>query len=316
MSHDLKQLSFMNPTFEIQEDRVSASHSILTLKPLENGYGHTLGNALRRILLSSLPGAAITAIRIEGIEHQFSTIKGMKEDVVDFLLNLKQVKIQADNNEQGIARLEVKGPAVVTAEDIKCEAGFSIINPEQHLATLTKDAKLVAEITIESGIGYKVQDQDSDKDIGELLVDSIFSPILNVSYKVEATRVGRRTDFDQLLIDIKTDGTIAAKEALEQAAKILVRQFKQIVDPVLVKEEEPEEELSPKEAEILRLTVEELDLPTRIANALRRGGYQTVRDLVEAEEESVAKVKNIGEKSVKVIAKALERKEVSFNKSN
>jgi DNA-directed RNA polymerase subunit alpha len=316
MSQDLKQLSFMNPTFEIQEDRVSASHSILTLKPLENGYGHTLGNALRRILLSSLPGAAITAIRIEGIEHQFSTIKGMKEDVVDFLLNLKQVKIQADNNEQGIARLEVKGPAVVTAEDIKCEAGFSIINPEQHLATLTKDAKLVAEITIESGIGYKVQDQDSDKDIGELLVDSIFSPILNVSYKVEATRVGRRTDFDQLLIDIKTDGTIAAKEALEQAAKILVRQFKQIVDPVLVKEEEPEEELSPKEAEILRLTVEELDLPTRIANALRRGGYQTVRDLVEAEEESVAKVKNIGEKSVKVIAKALERKEVSFNKSN
>lgn len=312
MSQELKQFSFMKPTFEIQEDRVSASHSILTLKPLENGYGHTLGNALRRVLLSSLPGAAITAIRIEGIEHQFSTIKGMKEDVVDFLLNLKQVKIQADNSEQGLARLEVKGPATVTAGDINCEAGFSIINPDLHLATLTKDAKLVAEITIESGIGYKVQDQDSDKDIGELLVDSIFSPILNVSYKVEATRVGRRTDFDQLLIDIKTDGTIAAKEALEQAAQILVKQFQQIVDPVLIKEEEPEEELSPKEAETLRLTVEELDLPTRIANALRRGGYQTVRDLVEAEEESVAKVKNIGEKSVRVIAKALERKEVSF----
>lgn len=314
MSLDLKQYPYMNPSFVITEDRQSASHSILTIKPLENGYGHTVGNALRRVLLSSLPGAAITAIKIEGVEHQFSTIKGMKEDVVELLLNLKQVRVQADIHDKGLARIEVAGPAVVTAKDINCEAGFTIVNPDLHLATLAKDASLTIELTLESGIGYRIGETTTDKEIGELEVDSIFSPILNVSYKVEATRVGRRTDFDSLILDIKTDGTITPKDALDQAAQILVKQFNQVFDPVVIEEVKVEDELSPKEAEILRLTVEELDLPTRIANALRRGGYHNVRDLIEAEEENVAKVKNIGEKSVKVIAKALEKKEVSFKK--
>lgn len=314
MSLDLNKYPYMNPTFTIEEDRQSPSHSLLTIKPLENGYGHTLGNALRRVLLSSLPGAAITSIKIEGVDHQFSAVKGMKEDVVELLLNLKQVRVQADSDEKGVARIEVKGPATVTAKDIKCEAGFTVVNEDLELATLSKEAKLEVELTLESGLGYRTGESLDEKEIGELIVDSIFSPITNVSYKVESTRVGRRTDFDKLILDVKTDGTITPKDALDQAAKILVKQFTQIYNPVEVEEVEVEEELSPKEAEVLRLTVEELDLPTRIANALRRGGYHNVRDLVEAEEEVVAKVKNIGEKSVKVISKALEKKEVSFKK--
>jgi len=312
MSQDLKQNAFLNPTFTITEERFSANHSLLTLKPLENGCGHTLGNALRRVLLSSLSGAAITSIRFEGVDHQFSTIKGVKEDVVELLLNLKEVKVKADVDNQGIARLEVEGPAEITAKDIECEAGFTIINKDQHIATLAKGAKINAELVLESGLGYRVGDAIPEKEIGELLVDAIFSPVLNVSYKVEDTRVGRRTDYDQLLIDLKTDGTITPLEALEQSAKILVTQFKQVYDPVIVEEEVETEDLSPKEAEVMRLTVEELDLPTRIANALRRGGFQNVGDLAEAEESAVAKVKNIGEKSVRIVAKALEKKGVVF----
>ena len=302
----------MNPSFQIEEEKHSAYHSLLTLKPLENGYGHTLGNALRRVLLSSLPGAAITTAKIEGVDHQFSTVKGMKEDVVELLLNLKEVHLKAEVEGEGVARLEAKGPAKVTAADIQCEAGFEIINPDQHLATLADGAKLEIEFKLEEGIGYRVADQVEEKGIGELIVDAIFSPVLTVSYKVESTRVGRRTDYDKLLMDIKTDGTISPLEALQQAARVLAKQFKQVFDPVEEEAEEPKEELSPEEAETLRLTVEELDLPTRIANALRNGGFKTVGSLAQATKEDVAKVKNLGEKSVKIVEEALAKREVSL----
>lgn len=302
----------MEPKFLIEEEKQSARHSLLTIKPLQKGYGHTVGNALRRVLLSSLPGAAITAVRVEEVEHQFSTIKGVKEDVIELILNLKQVRVKSDTDDEGVARLEVSGEGEVTAQDIDCEAGFEIVNPKQHIATLAKDAKLAMELTLESGTGYQTGDEIKDKAIGEVLVDAIFSPVVNVSYTVESTRVGRRTDFDQILLDIKTDGTITPLDAVKQAARILSAQFNQIIDPVVpeVKEEGPQ--LTPEEAEVLRLTVEELDLPTRIANALRRGGYKNVGDLVEATKEDISKVKNIGEKSITIIDEALEKKDVSL----
>lgn len=304
---------FMSPTFIIDEEKKASNHSLLAFKPLENGYGHTLGNALRRVLLSSLAGASLTSVKIEGVDHQFSAIEGIKEDNVEVLLNLKQVRVRADDGDSGVARIEVKGPAEVTAADIKCEAGFEIVNPDQHIATLTKDLDLSMEIKIESGIGYRVGDQIEDKEIGELMIDAIFSPVLTVSYKVESTRVGRRTDYDKLMLDVKTDGTMTPMEAVTQAAKILTRHFRQVFDPTVIEEEEEENEISPEEAEVLRLTVEELDLPTRIANALRKGGYKTVADLSESSREEVEKIKNIGEKSASIVEAALQKKGVVLN---
>jgi DNA-directed RNA polymerase subunit alpha len=312
MSLDIKKYPYMHPNFLIEEEKKSMGHSLLTIKPLENGYGHTIGNALRRVLLSSLPGAAITTARIEGVAHQFSTVKGVTEDVVEVLLNLKQIRIKADTDEKGIARLEVKGKKEVTAADIECEAGFEIVNPEQRIATLGKDGELNIELTIESGTGYRTGDQIEEKAIGEILVDAVFSPVITVSYRVESTRVGRRTDYDKLLLDVKTDGTITPLEAVNQSARILAAQFEQVFNPLIPEEEEKEEALSPEEAETLRLTVEELDLPTRIANALRRGGYKTVDDLVHANKSDISKVKNIGEKSIEIIDQALDKKGVGL----
>lgn len=312
MSHDLTKYPYMNPTFQIEEEKQAANHSYLTLKPLENGYGHTLGNSLRRVLLTSLPGAAITKVRINGADHQFSTIEGVKEDVIEILLNLKQVIVATDTDEAGIIRIEAKGPKDVTAEDFECEAGFEIVNPDQHIATLEDDVELEMEMTVESGVGYQVGEEIEDKAIGEVMVDALFSPVVKVSYKVEATRVGRRTDYDQLLLDVKTDGSVTPRKVVEQAAQILAKQFQQVFNPIVPEEEETGPELSPEEAETLRLTVEELDLPTRIANALRRGGYKNVGDLVKATREDISKVKNIGEKSIELIQDSLDKKGVSL----
>ncbi len=301
---------YLNPSFVVEEEKKSANHSLLTIKPLENGYGHTLGNAMRRVLLSSLVGSALTSVQIESVDHQFSTIEGVKEDIVEILLNLKQVRIRADGNPAGVARIDAKGPGEVTAADIKCEAGFEVINPKQHIASITKKTELSMELKIDSGIGYQVGDQIDDKEIGELMIDATFSPVLTVSYKVESTRVGRRTDYDKLLLDVKTDGSLTPMEAVEQAARILERQFKQVFEPTVIQEVEEPEDISPEEAEVLRLTVEELDLPTRIANALRKGGYKTVADLSKAQREEVEKIKNIGAKSASIVESALEKKGV------
>lgn len=302
----------MNPTFGVTEVEATASQAVLMIEPLEQGYGHTLGNALRRVLLSSLPGFAITKVQIDGIDHQFTTLEGMSEDIVDFILNLKQVRIKSSRKDAGIMRLSVKGAAEVTAADIEPESGFEIVNKDLHLATLAKDKSLKVEMTVEPGIGYELSSGKYTDIIGQIPVDAQFSPIVKVSYKVEATRVGRRTDYDKLLIDVQTDGTIEPLAAVRHAAKILARQFTQIIDPVMPEPEEAEEHISPEEAEVLRLTVEELDLPTRIANALRKGGFKTVGDLVGAPKDVIAKVKNLGEKSVEVIDEALQKKGVQL----
>ncbi len=302
----------LQPNFTVATEAIDANHARLTIEPLEKGYGHTLGVSLRRVLLTSIEGSAVTKVRIDGIQHQFSSLEGMREDVVEFILNLKQLRFNLENETEVIVKLDAKGPKTVTGADLSLPAGVTLSNPDQELAILSGKKNLSAEITVSRGLGYALASEQTVTTLGDIPVDASFSPITRVAYKVEATRVGRRTDFDKLIIETWTDGTIEAKDALDRAAKILVAHFKQIYDPIIVEAVEVEPELSPAENEVLRLTVEELDLPTRIANALRKGGYATVKDLCKADNDSIAKVKNLGEKSVDIVVAALSQKGLSL----
>ena len=302
----------LKPVFQVTEVEATASRATIVVEPLEQGYGHTLGNALRRVMLTSLPGYAITKVRVNGAEHQYSTLEGVSEDILELVLSLKQVRVKSESKEEFTMKLEVSGAGDVTAAQITPGAVAEIVNPELHLATLSKGAKLDVEMTVEPGLGYDVASERSSTIIGEIPVDAMYSPVVRVSYKVEATRVGRRTDFDRIVFEINTDGTVRPVDALNQAARILAKQFTQVFNPVIIEEEVEEETLSPEEAENLRLTVEELDIPTRIANALRKGGFKTVGDLQGAPRNVIAKVKNLGEKSVDVINEAIQKKGVSL----
>jgi DNA-directed RNA polymerase subunit alpha len=313
MSQDLNQYPTMNPTFTVEAMDHNQAKSVVKIEPLEQGYGHTLGNALRRVLLTSLPGQAITKVKINGVDHQFSTLEGLKEDIVELILNVKEVRIKSDSSQAGILRLEVKGAKEVTAKDIVCEGGFEVVNTDQYLTTLAAGKSLKMEMTVEPGTGYVMATERKDIALGEIPVDALFSPVIKVAYKVESTRVGRRTDFDRILMEVETNGSVSPLEAVKQAATILAKQFSQIVSPVVTQAVKEEVRLSPEEAEVLRLTVEELDLPTRIANALRKGGFKTVGDLTGALRDTVAKVKNLGGKSVDLIDEALKKKGVSLS---
>jgi len=296
------------PTFEIKEEVKEKNYGKLIITPLEQGYGDTLGNSLRRVLLTSLPGAAITSVKIAGIKHQFSTLKGVKEDVIEFLLNLKKVRFSYSGDKPVKATLSIKTAGEVKAKDIKVPATVKIANPEFVLAILNKGAKLEAEMEIESGVGYSPSEDRITGTIGLIPLDASFSPVTRVNYKIEETRVGRLTNYDKLVLEVWTDGTISPKEAITSAAKILVAFFNQIVTPKKVVKEEKavEDSLGPTG----KLSVEEIGLPTRVANALARAGYETVEELVKAKKEDLVKVRNLGEKSFKIIAVALAEKGV------
>jgi DNA-directed RNA polymerase subunit alpha len=312
MNQNFAQYPAMNPSFSIQEQNATSTQALLVIEPLEQGYGHTLGNALRRVLLSSLPGCAITKVKIAGVDHQFTTLEGLKEDITELILNLKEVRVKSESSVGGVMHLEVKGAREVTAADITTEGGFEVANPELYLGTLAAGKSLKVELTVEPGAGYSLSNERKEIAIGEIPMDALFSPVIRVAYKVEATRVGRRTDFDRILLDVQTNGAISPLEAVQQAAQILAKQFTQVYNPVVQTVAQEEVHLSPEEAEVLRLTVEELDLPTRIANALRKGGFKTVGDLSGAPHDVVAKVKNLGGKSVDLIDEALKKKGVSL----
>ncbi len=312
MNQNFAHYPAMNPSFNVSEQNGSDTFATLIIEPLEQGYGHTLGNALRRVLLSSLPGHAITKVRVSGVDHQFTTLEGLKEDIVELVLNLKEVRVKSDSTSPGVMRLEVKGAKEVTAADITAEGGFEVVNTDLYLATVAAGKILKVEMVVEPGVGYSMANDRKDVSIGEIPVDALFSPVVKASYRVEATRVGRRTDFDRISLDVQTNGAVRPIEAVQQAAQILAKQFTQVFNPVLPAETQEEVRLSPEEAEVLRLTVEELDLPTRIANALRKGGFKTVGDLAGAPKDTVAKVKNLGGKSVDLIDEALKKKGVSL----
>lgn len=294
------------PMFEVIREEAKKDYGRFVISPLEQGYGDTLGNSLRRVLLISLPGAAITLVKIAGVKHQFSTLKGMKEDVIEFLLNLKKVRFTYKGDKKARAVLSARGPGVVVAKDIKVPADVSIANPDFKLAILEKAGKLEADMEIEVGTGYSPGEGRPTGEIGAIPLDASFSPVTRVNYRVEETRVGRFTNYDKLIFEIWTDGTISPKDALSQAGAILVSYFNQVVSPkkVVKKIEETKDLLGPAG----KLSLEEIGLPTRVANALMRAGYETVEQLVKAKREDLVKVRNLGEKSLKIVAAALAEK--------
>jgi DNA-directed RNA polymerase subunit alpha len=292
------------PIFETKLETKDKNYAKFVISPLDQGFGVTLGNSLRRVLLTSLVGSAPVAVKISGVKHQFSTLKGMKEDVVDFVLNLKKVKFINPSGKPSKGVISAKGPCEVKAKDIKVDPGVSVSDPDLVLATLVSGAKLEAKIDIESGVGYSPAEDRPTQEIGVIPLDASFSPITRVNYKVEETRVGRFTNYDKLVLEIWTDGTIDGESALKEAVKVLIAFYNQILSPKKVKEEE-----KPSAGDGLgaigKLSVEEIGLPTRVSNALIRNGYETVEDLVNAKRSDLVKIRNLGEKSLKIVDAAL-----------
>jgi len=303
----------LEPIFNIKAEKETESYGKFVIEPLEKGYGYTLGNAFRRVLLSSINGAAITQVKIKGVRHPFSTLEGLKEDIIELILNIKQIRLTYEGDKPQKIVLEKSGSGEVKAGDITVPATVQIVNPDLVLGHLSSSKnRLKIEMVVERGVGYVPAEGKESDTLGVIPIDAIFTPVLNVNYKVENTRVGRRTDLDRLILEITTDKTILPAEALKTAARILIAFFKQVVNP----KKPPEEKQERKEevSEVMSLTVEELNLPTRIANALRKGSFGTVGDLVKISPQDLSKVKNLGEKSIKIIDAALKEKGVSLKK--
>ena len=293
-------------------------------EPLERGYGTTFGNSLRRMLLSSLEGAAITSIRIDGVLHEFSTIPGVRDDVTNIVLNLKELCLKMTGNEPRIIRIDVEGEKEVTAADIICDADIEILNPDLHIATVNEDGKLKIEMTVERGRGYVPADKNKKPDdtIGVIPIDSIFSPVKRVNYTVQDTRVGNVTDYDRLILEVWTDGSLRPEEAVSKAAGILVMHLKLFQNMDGLPEEEEEEEATfPEEEEddsskVLDMTIEDLDLSVRSFNCLKRANINTVADLAEKTEDDMMKVRNLGRKSLEEVKKKLEELGLTLKQNN
>lgn len=294
----------------VAEAEFEGSYEIDGLYP---GYGHTLGNSLRRIILSSLPGAAVTGVKIEGVEHEFSTIPGVREDVVTMLLNLKKLRFEMLTQEPQTISLKVKGPKKVSAEDLEIPGQVRLLNPNAYICELTDKTELVAEFRIERGLGYVPREalKKERVDIGEISVDAIFSPIRRVNYEVENMRVGDRTDFNRLRISIETDGTITPRKALENAIEIMITQLKAVVG--FREEELPSASLeasaaavSPESAaEALKTRIEDLELSSRTVSALEKANIRTVGGLARKKEQDLMEIEGLGPKSIQEIKRAL-----------
>ncbi|GAB4069336.1 DNA-directed RNA polymerase subunit alpha [Angustibacter speluncae] len=286
----------------LSEETLSEHRSRFVIEPLEPGFGYTLGNSLRRTLLSSIPGASVTSIRIDGVLHEFSTLSGVKEDVTEIILNLKTLVVSSEHDEPVVMYLRKQGPGAVTAADIAPPAGVEVHNPDLHLATLNGKGKLEMELTVERGRGYvsAVQNKSGDAEIGRIPVDSIYSPVLKVTYKVEATRVEQRTDFDRLVVDVETKPSTQPRDAMASAGKTLVELFG-LARELNVEAEGIDMGPSPTDAALaadLALPIEELDLTVRSYNCLKREGIHTVGELVARSEADLLDIRNFGAKSI------------------
>ena len=286
----------------LTEEVVSDRRSRFVIEPLEPGFGYTLGNSLRRTLLSSIPGAAVTSIRVDGVLHEFSTVNGVKEDVTEIILNIKKLSVSSENDEPVVAYLRKQGAGVVTAADITAPAGVEIHNPDLHIATLNAKGKFDMELTIERGRGYvtAAQNKSADAEIGRIPVDSIYSPVLSVTYKVEATRVEQRTDFDKLIVDVETKNSMSPADAMASAGKTLVELFG-LARELNVEAEGIEMGTVQTDASLaadLALPVEELNLSVRSYNCLKREGIHTVGELVARSQADLLDIRNFGNKSI------------------
>jgi DNA-directed RNA polymerase subunit alpha len=302
----------------IEEESVNAIRSRFVVEPLEPGFGHTLGNTLRRTLLSRIPGAAITSVRIEGVQHEFSTMEGVVEDVVDFILNLKQVVLRIEADDVQTLYLSAKGKGEVTASDLKAPAGVEIVNGDHHLATLSTSAKIEVELTAERGVGYRSAERNKAGDaIGIIPIDSIFSPVRKVAYRVEGTQVGQMTDFDKLVLDVETDGSVSPAEAMSSAGGTLKNLFELLADledyDALELDEVVQQDVAGQEH--LDLPIEALDLSERPRNCLRRAQVQTVGELIEKSEEDLLNITNFGQKSLEEVTAKLDELGFSLRSS-
>ncbi len=293
------------PRIECIETPTDDSYGKYVIEPLERGYGTTLGNSLRRVLLSSLPGTAVTSIRISGIQHEFSTIPGVKEDVTEIVLNIKRIIARLHSDEPKTVYIEASGECEVTAGDIKADGEVEILNPELHIATLGPDASLSMELTLDHGRGYVPADKNKNPQqiIGTIPVDSIYTPVLKVNYAVENTRVGNQTDFDKLTLDVWTDRTISPRDAVSLGAKILVDHFTLFTDlsDSIGSRSTVVEKVETQRDKVLEMTIEELDLSVRSFNCLKRANINTVEDLISKTQDEMIKVRNLGRKSLEEV---------------
>ena len=313
-------IEFEKPNIHKVEE--TDSYGKFVVEPLERGYGTTLGNSLRRVLLASLPGAAITSIQIDGVLHEFSTVEGVTEDVTQIILNLKKVSLKLDSEEQKDLEIDVKGPAEVTAGDIQGDGEVEVLNPDLYIATVADGAVLHIKMTADKGRGYlSANDKKARMDdlaIGVLPIDSIYTPIERVNYTVENARVGQRNDYDKLTLDVWTDGSLTPTEAVSLGAKILTEHLAMFVNlteeaqnaQVMVEKEETHKE------KMLEMTIEELDLSVRSYNCLKRAGINTVKELTDRTEADMMKVRNLGQKSLEEIKLKLNDLGVSFRQDD
>lgn len=300
--------------FKVKEITLVPDYGEFAIEPLEPGYGYTIGNALRRVLYSSIPGAAVTTVKIAGVKHKFSTVPGLKENIVDFLLNIKQLNLKlTDNKTSASVKLSVKGPKDITAADLELPDGVEVVNKDQYLGSLSGNkTKLEMELTVERGYEYSLAEDRRISTLGVIPTDAIFTPIKRVNYTVEATRVGRQTNLDKLVLKVWTNGTVNPRVALDQAAQILASSFLQVYQPKESGAVESTVATPSVPDTLLNLTVDELDLPTRIYNSLRNGGIETVGQLLKTPKKDLISMRNMGGKSISVIEEKLQEKGISL----
>ena len=300
--------------FKVKTEQESENYAMLAIEPLEKGFGHTLGNSLRRVLLTSLEGGAVVSVKIDGVSHQFSTIEGVLEDVIEIILNAKKARINVHSDKGGKLTIKASGKKEVKLGDFVIEGDVEIANPDAHIATLTDaKSKLNIELTVAKGKGYSLAEERKSNEIGVIAIDALFTPVISVNYTVDPTRVGRSADYDKLSLEITTDGTVTPQEALNNAAKILSESFKGIYEPVI--EEAVVETESKVSDEVLKMTVEELDLPVRITNALKAIEINTVEELINVQRQQLLKAKNLGTKSLSLISEKLLERGLSLSEA-
>ena len=313
-------IEFERPNIKCLEIDNDSNYAKFVCEPLERGYGITIGNSLRRILLSSLPGSAITSVKIDGVLHEFSTIPNVVEDVPEIVINLKGVRLKLDQNEEKTLRIDVKGPGEVKAGDIMTDGTVEILNPDLHIATVSEGGTLKMELTADMGRGYNNAEKNKkpDQPIGVLPIDSIYTPVKKVNYSVENTRVGQRVDYDKLTIEVWTDGSLKPYEALSLAAKVMTGHLELFIDlsetakntQVMVEKEENKKE------RVLEMSIEDLELSVRSFNCLKRAGISTVEDLTNKSEADMMKVRNLGKKSLDEVTNKLHALGLDFRRDD
>lgn len=305
----------VNMEFAVKEVTNTPTYGEFVLEPLDTGYGATIGHALRRILYTSISGAAVTSVSINGVKHRFSTLPGLKENIVDFLMNIKSLHVSLpENRDEATLKLSVKGNAEITAGMIEATDGAEVMNKDLYLGSLSGDkAKLDMELTVQRGNGYSLA-EEREVELGVIATDAIFTPVERVTYSVEATRVGRQTNLDKLTLKIWTNGTVSPKDALENASKLLAQTFTQVYAPQMSETtDQPATASSSVSDKLMKMTIDELDLPTRIYNSLRNGGIETVEQLITIPRKELVSMRNMGGKSLEVIEEKLSEKGVSLS---